>query len=1509
MPLADQDIDQVLAAIEERELRSLQWGYVDGSFSREELEDLIGEVIPELRDPGAADKMLSTLLDLHLMYSFFDVDSSEHRYRSRFAETARLLRTLKQLMPKRNWQTAPNLVSDFRVDARPRQAPRRDIPPAQVLEHLQLQGDWQQIATLLLDGILLSAFQLRAVTEILRQTDRSRGVVVSAGTGSGKTFAFYFPALLEIANWVSPNDYWTKALSIYPRVELVKDQFNVAFELARRLDARMKVFGRRPIVLGTLFGLTPRNASAEALEAAKWVKVSGGDFICPFLRCPQCQHEMRWKRRDVEAGTERLVCANSACKHMVTQREIVLTRKQARLTPPDIMFVTAEMVNRRLSDTTTNVVLGMQPNRNRRVKLLLLDEIHTYTDTTGAQTAMVIRRWRHALDAPVRCVGLSATLREAPDFFSQLTGLPRHTIVEVNPHAEELEHLSMEYQFILRGDPVSQTSLLSTSIQTAFLLGRILERPSDQDSDSQSGGRFGRRLFVFTDDLDIVNRFYDDLRDAEGYPSRERGLRPPLTELRAPDSPKYAPAEASRRDSLGQIWRLCQDLGHSLSDKLRISRTSSQDIGVSASSDIVVATSSLEIGYNDLGVGAVLQHKSPHEMASCVQRKGRAGRNLRMRPFMITVLSDYGRDRLTFQAYEQLFDPMLAPQILPVQNHYILRMHAVLAFIDWLASTHNAKKDHIWWWHVLNGPMKQQDREKWQKELRSIIGQLMTNEGGLRTQLEQHIERAMGISSDIVQALMWEPPRSLMLEVLPTLDRRLATEWNIGANGTEKDLMATPPSVHPLPDFIAANLFSDLCLPEVTITLPLSQSNADAREETMAVVQALNQFAPGRVTRRFGNEEHGVSHWVPVPLDQPNYSLSIAEFATQYEYVSEIKATHDDALVEMSCYRPWSIRVAHTPNEVAITSNAFLTWESIIQSHGDGFNFPILRAGKWKEIIKQWDFYLHSQRSPVTVTRFAHSAIATIQTVPHHEDSEVITHFMTPEGTPTAIGFAQEVDGIWVRFTLPPAHILRDRVEHSTELRVWRTAYFRDVVRNDDLLSSQVNSFQADWLYQIYLSALIVRACQDNCTLQQAHVALHASELQSALRHVMDSIFQINNDDDLPDEQKSGKLVHTLSGLLEQESILGRLKALAMELWAPNQERWEQWLRERLHETLGEILLQACMYCVPQQAGTETLLLDLGQLEKQQDGSAICEVWITESTLGGVGVVEAIARAIGEDPGCLSRALTATIAPDVLEVATGSLDRFVALLTSDQAIAAATAKVREQSDHRQRDAARIELYRLLAHRGLHVDHTFSVALNHRLLRRDLNAAGDTLMADIMAFWRATETRLHVAMDLRIFAYLASTDPALRPRIQNLITAIVGSAPTDEVLVGIISSLLWAREAEVRSHAFKSYSPFIKHDKRGWTDAALVRELLLPNQLATIHVGDDDWRAALITELAERGGVILIAAQSQEAELRQFLAEIIAMPISVDYLQFFPSIQRIERKEDDVVTTLVIQEIW
>ena len=54
------------------------------------------------------------------------------------------------------------------------------------------------------------------------------------------------------------------------------------------------------------------------------------------------------------------------------------------------------------------------------------------------------------------------------------------------------------------------------------------------------------------------------------------------------------------------------------------------------------------------------------------------------RPWTVVTLSDYGRDRLAYQAYETLFAPEIPPRNLPTGNRFVLKIQGTQALLDWL---------------------------------------------------------------------------------------------------------------------------------------------------------------------------------------------------------------------------------------------------------------------------------------------------------------------------------------------------------------------------------------------------------------------------------------------------------------------------------------------------------------------------------------------------------------------------------------------------------------------------------------------------------------------------------------------------------------------------------------------------------------------------------------------------------------------------------------------------------
>ena len=1238
MALSQTSLD-LLDAIEALEMRSLAWGYVDGALSETDAIALLGSAG---LSAAALEDALEELIEAKAVLETTSAGGGPG-LRSRFAEMMRLLVGNRQLFPGKPWQGAPRLVSDFRVDRRKRRFPIRDRAPASVVADLgpEFQGATRKAAiwTALTSrpGFRLAGFQARAVSRILASGDDA-GTIVTAGTGSGKTIAFYLPAMIRIAEAVT-EDRWVKAIAIYPRIELLKDQFAEAFRMARSTDLALSGLGARSIVLGALYKSTPTMASVSQLERKRWVARADG-HVCPWMRCPTCSGDLIWKSQDVADGRERLTCAVRGCDGVIPETQIVLTRRRLQQQPPDILFTTTEILNQRLSDHWMRGLFGIGSAQGRKPFLALLDEVHTYQGASGAQAALTLRRWRHLLGTPITWVGLSATLQDAARFFVDLTGAHPDRVLEITPLLAEIEEKGAEYQILLRGDAASRSSLLSTTIQTSMLLPRLLDPPAAP----RASGAFGRRAFLFTDDLDVTNRLFDDLRDAEGLTifGKVDPQRRPLASMRA-NGP-----DAAARDLQGQRWRVCEDLGYALNHPLVVGRTTSQDGGVDPLANVIVATSTLEVGFNDPFVGAVIQHKAPRGMASFLQRKGRAGRDRDMRPIMLTVLSDYGRDRAFYQAYEHLFDPSLEPQHLPVRNPYILRIQAVFALIDWMAAR-TAGAERAWLWDVLSRPAATQSgpQARILTQCRGLLSKLAENDPATLADLQAYLSAALSIEPTVATTLLWEAPRSILLEVVPTLIRRLARQWRLAFPEADRTLDFQT-DYHPLPDFVPRNLFSDLSLPEVEVHIPAATVNHEDRSDGLPIVQALNQLAPGRVTRRFAFERGGLSHWSPVDPAQPEQVISISEYAAEHEFVGLYRSTMNatDDTSEYLVYRPWAVRLERADRRTALpTSNSRLSWRSSFAANGDPLSIPISPRSAWRPLVVRVDFHLHRFRSNVSVARFAPTAAAIVRTLT--DDVPVAVSFASDDGRPAALGFEIEVDGFRVELTEDAItqvtrHALSPALEASSKL-----AYLRDRLRSDTGLPDDLNSFQRDWLFQILVSALMADSAATGRSLTDTGTdVLDEDVFVTTFGSVMTTLFgaatteQIDQDDadldDDPDDAvtaqttrsgRSSRLQEALDLHLDNPVVRERLRALASEITEPDPAAFAAWLRRLILDTLGEAMLQACITAAPRQATLDTLLVDIR--DTPGDGAS---VWISESTLGGAGVLEAFAELFGSDP-------------------------------------------------------------------------------------------------------------------------------------------------------------------------------------------------------------------------------------------------------------------------------------
>jgi hypothetical protein len=1515
MPISSAGL-AVLDRIEALEMRSLEWGFTDGSLSEDEAHKLAEQVCDTLPEGSHSDSqdLIEELIDAKVIFELPSV-GGEIRIRSRFAEGIRLLVANRQLFPNKPWQGAPSLVSDFRVDCRPRRFPRRDLAPdtiltsqPEILSKTRLRSDlWHALTEH--PGMKLSAFQARATVRLAEPTDDG-GTIVTAGTGSGKTISFYLPGMIRVSEAVNP-DRWVKAIAIYPRIELLKDQFSEAYQMARSLDATLSKHGRRPIVVGALFGATPSRCDPIELERRKWPK-RGNDFVCPWMRCPTCRKELIWRSDDISQGLERLHCVDRDCLGTVPEDKIVLTRNRLTRLPPDILFTTTEILNQRLSDHWTRRLFGIGQHVDKKPLLALLDEVHTYEGATGAQAALTLRRWRHLMDKPVSWVGLSATLGDAAKFFSDLTGAELDRTVEITPSLDEYEEQGAEYQILLRGDPSSRASLLSSSIQTSMLLPRLLDPPGD----ANASGAFGRKAFLFTDDLDVTNRLFDDLRDAEGYTifGNPDPLRLPLANLRR------GGGDALLRDLEGQRWRICEDIGHPLDRRLTVGRTTSQDGGVNQSANIIVATAALEVGFNDPHVGAVVQHKAPRGMASFLQRKGRAGRDRSMRPFMVTVLSDYGRDRAFYQSFEHLFDPTLEPQTLPIHNPYVLKIQSVFAFFDWLADR-TSGFEKAWQWDILSRPIQDTSSEVLTviSKTKSLVRELNQGDEAVIDDLRKYLVGALRVSRETADSLLWEAPRSLLLEAIPTLARRLFRKWEL-AIPTPEGALDLQVNYHPLPDFVPRSLFSDLALPEVSVIVPPATIKHEERIEGMPILQALNQFAPGRVTRRFAHERGALSHWVYLDKAVPLQDRLIKNYASKYEFVGTFAGRLNDLKSDepICVYRPWEIRLVRVEqNEALPSSNAKLLWQSDVSENGDALAVPMPPQSHWRSHVVSIDFYLHRFRSSLNIRRFAHTVQANIRT--SKDDFPVSLNFIDDQGRNAAVGFELEVDGLKMTVRLPTPDSLNLNSISSETLGPARLAYLRDTFRADPELPSEMNEFQRDWIFQFMTSVLIADAGATGHSIDQSiSDVLEDSKLEANFGAVMDDMFGASPPS-IPDHEEQededgihssgnslgrgvGRLQQALLQQLGNLEVRNRVRAIAQQMGKIDDIAFASWLRRVVLDTLGEAMLQACINSAPKHATVDNLLVDI----EEGLGGDTANVWISETTIGGAGVLEAFAEKFTGDPSQFFSALDAALAPTDLELVDSSLREILSLSLNEQDIAEDLARLRGTQSH----ADRVSKWQSLSHRltqrgGIDLSHALSVSLNNRLLRSGSGPELDHLLFDLQCLWDELEAKFGIGIGLREFGYIASKNSDISKKVDTFLRATLPAAAIGHVtILAAINSLLWPRAHEVRHRALQSYNPF--RTARS-TDPAVLRQLLLKQSIPIVELSEPDWESQLIRAFEQHGAGRLAADMKSVGLLRLHLVRLIASPVSIGVLQFFPTISRFERSSGRLLATLTLRE--
>ncbi len=1453
---------EFLSLLELSEQRAHRWGRFDVVLNDDNLFHLPSGATPTLeraleglREHGLGlEAVVSHLHEVGALRECpeYEGERGDARYRTRYGETLRLLFSLRQVFKVDKWAESPRLVSDVHAHLARRRLPRRDVDGVAFLDELRTQA-WSESQLHRLGSLLattsgtlaLSQFQAESVATFgrLARDRRDRGLIISAGTGFGKTKAFYLPALSFLDTDRAARSQ-VSILAVYPRIELLRDQLREAVSEVSKLNGSLD--SERRVRVGCFYGDVPFDANDIR---KKWEKVDvpqdgGPGYVCPFLARAPAGPAGRAVvlESDLRRGRNRLVSENPDSNWQTDS--LVLTRKALRARPPDLLLITGDSLNRQLLDPyNRRLVTGKGAEGPR---LLLIDEAHTYVGLQGAQYAHVLRRWRSMVEGPVLYTGLSATLADAQAFFANLCGLPEYRVRLVEPRAEDTDQVGMSYEILVKGDPTSGTALLSTTIQLTMLALAMRDPPGGK-------GYYGSKVFGFVDRLDTLNRWAADWRDSQRLDARSPDDIP-LQAIRHPQNVLHESGAAlAYRQHEGQVWTWASELGTNWEAPVVPDVVSSQQDTSVLTKPLVLATSSLEVGFDDPDVGVVIQHKAPREISSYLQRKGRAGRSPRMRPWTFVVLSDYGLDAELFDDAAELLAGYLRPLALPTANRYVRGIQAALAFLEWVAR------------QVGCSVMKLRNSNRRDAAVHLLESLADQSGESRRRELRDHLVRALNVTAAEAEDLLWFQPRPVLLEVLPTLLRRITSPSDEDA----AEFRAV--NLSPLPEFIPSALFKSLLLPEVRI---YEQQNRHAED----VMLALLEFVPGKVSGRYASRPNDRPAWVYPKQGPLEGQHALEDLGIGYEIVAEVARNG----TRLPVCRPLWMRLRTPGRHVALGSTAQWIWDLEIEPTGSPVFVPCRRQST--VFLEAIHAYLHSRSTPLRVLRFA--AQGEFSTSKNGKEERGRFTLTTEQrdsrgkGTPApaALGVELKVDAIEFR--------LRDEPMLVTD-ELWqclRVEWFLRSLEDDKELAELANVFQIQWLWRIALLCLVDYAVQREIDIQTA-ADLIDENFHGALERALERIV-CGTAPDSPDGAET-PLFTRMQSLLELRAVREAIARHLSVLWEAPNEEFRAWTEGCYRISVAGAIRGALVRLHP----------DLSFREFEVD---VYEnsVWISEQAVGGVGLVQRIVEQLQENPGLFDRVIADTAQHSSRYAA---VDAVSALLESiwDPDLRRCLDAIRSDPSVDAWERANQDLLRWSRENAIPLDRRATTLLYATVLRSGSDDSSDALAVRLHAVWRTLESRLNLAIPREIFAHIATSDQQVADTLSGILKTS-GGRITRAREVNVVRSLLWndrlqedTSDLEIRSR----YSRFITPSR------ALLQERLRPMRM---HPWSSDWETLAQTNLSQNGWIGFRIGPESFASAMDEITAFILRAIEVEgRFRFHPKLERLEagRREWRVLLTI------
>ncbi len=279
-----------------------------------------------------------------------------------------------------------------------------------------------------------------------------RNVVVTSGTGSGKTESFLLPVLARLVKergstppsgklnawWKQPWDAATewsgirpgapgaamRTMILYPTNALVEDQISRLRQAA--FNAQAMTGGAPLFYFGRYTGATLGGTLAPfgALKAAARLRIGE---VAHDLRAI-ANEAIKLRGKDSKLRSQ---FPDPFCGELMTRWDMIES-------PPDIFITNVSMLNimlmRALEQPIFEKTKAWLKQSEENCFTFVVDELHSYRGTQGTEVALVVRNLFHRLglepgSPQLRCIGTSASLdgEEGLDYLEQYFGVPKAT--------------------------------------------------------------------------------------------------------------------------------------------------------------------------------------------------------------------------------------------------------------------------------------------------------------------------------------------------------------------------------------------------------------------------------------------------------------------------------------------------------------------------------------------------------------------------------------------------------------------------------------------------------------------------------------------------------------------------------------------------------------------------------------------------------------------------------------------------------------------------------------------------------------------------------------------------------------------------------------------------------------------------------------------------------------------------------------------------------------------------